>query len=57
MKYNPHTQEQIKLLSDGRTIYKTHNGFKYWLKDAKGNSTEVDEAYYKKSKHLEVKTK
>jgi hypothetical protein len=43
-------KEQIIELKDGRTIFKTHNGFKWWLKDQKGSVTEVTEAYYNQAK-------
>jgi hypothetical protein len=42
--------EQLKNLKDGRTIWKTHNGFKFWLKDKKGKVTEVTQEYYNKAK-------
>jgi hypothetical protein len=42
--------EQVKELKDGRLIWKTHNGFKFWLKDKKGKITEVTEEYYNKAK-------
>jgi len=32
-----------------RTIYTTHNGFRFWLKDKTG-TIEVSEEYYKKVK-------
>jgi hypothetical protein len=33
-------------LKDGRTIYRTHNGFRFFLEDKKGKSTQVSESYY-----------
>lgn len=41
-------REQEYKLKDGRTIFKTHNGFKYWITDTKGKTTEVTEGYWKK---------
>ena len=41
--------EQEVLLKDGRTIYKTHNGFKSFVKTSKGEVTEVDSSYYKQA--------
>ena len=35
--YDPDTREQIIPLKDGRTIFKTHNGFKAFCQDKKGN--------------------
>lgn len=40
--------EQSVKLKDSREIYKTNNGFTAWLKDQKGNVTEVSHEYYKK---------
>ena len=48
MKYDPNTKEQIHLLKDGRTIFKTHNGFKSFLTDLKGTTIPVTEEYYAK---------
>lgn len=45
--------EQIKELKDGRTIWKTHNGFKCWLRDKKGKVTEVTQEYYNNAKKHE----
>lgn len=44
--------EQEILLKDGRTIFKTHNGFKSFVKDKKGNVTEVSDAYYEACKRV-----
>ena len=44
-KYNPSTREQIIQLSDGRQLFKTHNGFKCFLED-KGVVTPVTQEYY-----------
>lgn len=48
--YNPNTIEQEIALKDGRTIYKTHNGFQSWVKNAKGEATKVSDDYYKNAK-------
>ena len=48
-------EEQIVLLKDGRTIFKTHNGFKSFVKDAKGVVTEVTSDYYKQAFKNRVK--
>jgi len=37
-------------LKDGRKLFTTHNGFKYWVEDKKGQVTEVTSEYYNKSK-------
>ena len=39
-------KEQIVKLKDGRTIYKTHNGFKCFL-STKKETIEISQAYYK----------
>ena len=49
-KYDPETQEQIIALKDGRTIFKTHNGFKAFCQDKKGNVIPVTDKYYLKAK-------
>jgi hypothetical protein len=43
-------RESIIKLKDGRTIFKTHNGFKWWVESRKGEITEVTEAYYNQAK-------
>lgn len=43
-------EEQIIKLKDGRTIFKTDNGFKSWVTNKKGETTEVSDEYYKKVK-------
>jgi len=45
-------REQILKLKDGRTIFKTHNGFKYFVETKKGDITEVTYSYYNKAKVL-----
>lgn len=45
-------KEQIIKLRDGRTIYKTHNGFKYFAETKKGEVAEVEESYYDQAKKL-----
>lgn len=44
--------EQEVLLKDGRTIFKTHNGFKSFVKTVKGEVTEVSETYYQACKRV-----
>lgn len=48
-------KEQEHLLKDGRTIFKTHNGFKSFVQDKKGNVTEVTDAYYTQAFKLRQK--
>ena len=48
-EYNPETREQIINLKDGRTIFKTHNGFKCWLDDSK-EVISITQTYYIKVK-------
>jgi hypothetical protein len=43
-------QEQVIHLKDGRTIFKTHNGFKSFVKDNKGTIVEITDTYYNKAK-------
>ena len=43
-------KEQIIELKDGRTIFKTHNGFKSFVQTKKGEITEVTYEYYNKVK-------
>lgn len=43
--YNPETREQIIELKDGRTIFKTHNGFKCWV-EYKDEVVAVTPQYY-----------
>lgn len=52
MKYNPETREQIIELKDGRTIYKTHNGFRAFVEDRNGKSLPITMFYYNKVKRL-----
>ena len=44
------TREQVIELKDGRTIFKTHNGFKSFVESKKGEVTEVTNEYYNKVK-------
>jgi hypothetical protein len=39
-------KEQIVKLKDGRTIYKTHNGFKSFVESKTGVAIEVTNEYY-----------
>lgn len=43
-------RESIIELKDGRVIFKTHNGFKSWVQNKKGNITEVSEKYFNQVK-------
>lgn len=52
--YNPNTREQVIELKDGRTLFKTHNGFKSFVEDKKGNITPVTSRYYLTSKKNRV---
>lgn len=54
-KYNPETREQIIKLKDGRTIFRTHNGFKSFVESEKGEITPITDAYYLKAKRLKIK--
>lgn len=47
--------EQVIQLKDGREIYKTHNGFKSFVKSKKGAVTEVSDEYYTQAKRLKAK--
>lgn len=44
------TREQVIELKDGRTIFKTHNGFKSFVESKKGEVTEVTNEYYNQVK-------
>jgi len=48
MKFDPTIPEQVKELKDGRTIYKTHNGFRCYCKDQRGIVLPVTQDYYLK---------
>jgi hypothetical protein len=50
VKYNPETREQIIKLKDGRTIFKTHNGFRCFMESKKGLVIPIEDEYYKKAK-------
>jgi len=43
-------REQILNLKDGRTIFKTHNGFRSFVQSKKGEVTEVTDKYYNQAK-------
>jgi len=43
-------KEQIIELKDGRTIFKTHNGFKSFVQSKKGEVIEVTSEYYNQAK-------
>ena len=44
------SREQVIVLKDGRTIFKTHNGFKSFVESKKGEVTEVTNEYYNQVK-------
>ena len=48
-------REQILELKDGRTIFKTNNGFKSWVQSKKGEVTEVTDQYYNQAKLNAIK--
>lgn len=48
------TKEQIIVLKDGRTIFKTHNGFKSFVQTAKGEVTEITSEYYDVAKRNSI---
>lgn len=54
MGYDPNTHEQILELKDGRTIFKTHNGFKSFVKNKKGIVLPITDEYYKQVKHNRI---
>lgn len=41
-------------LKDGRTIFRTHNGFKYWVTHENSPTQEVTEEYYFKAKKNKI---
>jgi len=53
--YDPNTREQIIKLKDGRTAFKTHNGFRYYIEDVKGVVTQVTEEYFLKAIRNRIK--
>ena len=50
MKNNPNKREQELKLKDGRTIFKTHNGFRSFVETKKGDVTPISSEYYNKVK-------
>jgi hypothetical protein len=48
--FKAETREQIIELKDGRTIFKTNNGFKSFVQSKKGEVTEVTNEYYNQVK-------
>lgn len=48
-------RESIVPLKDGRTLFKTHNGFKYFVESKNKEVTEVTEDYWNKAKNLRKK--
>lgn len=50
-------RENIVELKDGRTIFTTHNGFKYFVQTKKGEVTEVTDKYYNSVKANRLKKK
>jgi hypothetical protein len=49
------SREQEFKLKDGRTIFKTNNGFKFFVQSKKGEVTEVTSQYYQQAKKNIVK--
>lgn len=41
-------------LKDGRVLSSSHNNFKRWVTDTKGNKLPVTEEYYNKTKILKI---
>lgn len=54
LKKDNNKKEQELELKDGRTIFKTHNGFRSFVKDSKGKATQISDAYYLKAKKHKV---
>lgn len=54
-KYDPKTVEQQIDLPDGRSIFKTHNGFECYVMDKNGVVTPVTQEYYLKAKRTKTK--
>lgn len=54
MEYNPNSREQVVKLKDGRTLFKTHNGFKRFVEDKKGVVTQVTHEYYNTCKRNSI---
>ena len=54
MEYDENARTQEIKLKDGRTLFKTHNGFKRFVEDKKGEITEVTSEYYQKSKKHKI---
>jgi hypothetical protein len=48
-------RENEIFLKDGRTIFRTHNGFKYFVQTKKGEVTEVTAEYYNQAKTKRAK--
>lgn len=48
--YSPTQREQIIELKDGRTLFKTSNGFKSFMENKKGEVIPVTKEYYSRSK-------
>lgn len=46
--------EGIIKLKDGRRLFTTHNGFRYWVEDKNGFVTEVTSEYYNRTKKNRV---
>jgi len=55
MIYNPTTREQIFKLKDGRTIFKTHNGFRCFVESKKGEVSPITQDYFVKALKLAIK--
>jgi hypothetical protein len=55
MAHDSNKRQQELELKDGRKLFRTHNGFKSFVEDKKGNITQVSTDYYIKSKKNAVK--
>ena len=55
MEKTTEIRENEITLKDGRVIFKTHNGFKYFVQSKKGEVTEVTAEYYNQAKTKRVK--
>lgn len=52
-KYVPQTIEQELTLKDGRVIFKTHNGFRSFMRTG-FDTIAISDTYYNKVKRLKV---
>ena len=52
-KYVPQTIEQELTLKDGRVVFKTHNGFRAFMRTG-FDTIAITHEYYNKVKHLAI---